>query len=173
MQCLQEIDSGRPGLLPATVGRLLALRRPPGALEALLAYLPAADSDEAEAALVQTLADLGNSEGKVNTALVDALGDRIAVRRAAAAEALCRGRPASEFASVRKLFQDPDADVRLRAALALARLYQSTTRPTAVYAVLAPALEGFSATAEMPEIADAQVLLERLANGESAIVSQV
>ncbi|MFZ0605969.1 MAG: hypothetical protein WAN05_32245, partial [Roseiarcus sp.] len=47
----------------------------------------------------------------------------------------------------------------LRAALALARLYQSTGRPTEAHAVLAPALEGFASTPEMPEIAEAQALL--------------
>jgi predicted ATPase len=51
----------------------------------------------------------------------------------------------------------------LRAALALAKLYQSTARPAEAHAVLAPALEGFTQTAEMPEIAEAQALMERLA----------
>ena len=47
----------------------------------------------------------------------------------------------------------------LRAALSLAKLYQSTDRPADAHAVLAPALEGFSPTPEMPEIAEAQALL--------------
>jgi predicted ATPase len=51
----------------------------------------------------------------------------------------------------------------LRAALALAKLYQSTSRPAEAHAVLAPGLEGFSPTPEMPEIAEAQALMERLA----------
>src|SRR5262249_16187328 len=51
----------------------------------------------------------------------------------------------------------------LRAALSLAKLYQSTARPVEAHAVLAPALEGFSPTKEMPEIAEAQALIERLA----------
>jgi class 3 adenylate cyclase/predicted ATPase len=51
----------------------------------------------------------------------------------------------------------------LRVALSLAKLYQSTGRPADAYAVLAPALEGFSPTPEMPEISEAQALLERLA----------
>jgi tetratricopeptide (TPR) repeat protein len=53
----------------------------------------------------------------------------------------------------------------LRAALSLAKLYQSTDRPVEARAVLTPALEGFSPTPEMPEIGEAQVLLERLARG--------
>jgi predicted ATPase len=51
----------------------------------------------------------------------------------------------------------------LRAALSLARLYQSTARPAEAHAVLAPALEGFSPRPEMPEIAEAMVLSARLA----------
>jgi predicted ATPase len=51
----------------------------------------------------------------------------------------------------------------LRAALSLAKLYQSTARPADAQAVLAPALEGFSPMPEMPEIAEAQALLATLA----------
>jgi tetratricopeptide (TPR) repeat protein len=50
----------------------------------------------------------------------------------------------------------------LRAALSLVKLYQSTARPVDTHAVLAPALEGFSPTPEMPEIAEAQSLLRSL-----------
>ena len=51
----------------------------------------------------------------------------------------------------------------LLASLSLAKLYQSTGRPADAHAVLAPALEGFSPTTEMPEIAEAQALLTALA----------
>jgi class 3 adenylate cyclase/predicted ATPase len=51
----------------------------------------------------------------------------------------------------------------LRAALSLAKLYQSTSRPVEAHDVLVPALEGFSPTSEMPEIAEAQALLAALA----------
>jgi predicted ATPase len=48
----------------------------------------------------------------------------------------------------------------LQAALALAKLYQSTGRPAEAHAVLAHALEGFSPAPEMPEIAEAMSLME-------------
>ena len=51
----------------------------------------------------------------------------------------------------------------LQAALKLGKLYQCAARPVEARDVLAPALEGFSPTPEMPEIAEAQALLERLA----------
>jgi predicted ATPase len=54
----------------------------------------------------------------------------------------------------------------LLASLSLAKLCQSTSRPADAQAVLAPALEGFAPTAEMPEIAEAQALLAVLAQTE-------
>jgi predicted ATPase len=51
----------------------------------------------------------------------------------------------------------------LRALLALAKLLQSTGRSVEAHAVLIPALESFSPTPEMPEIAEARALLAALA----------
>ena len=51
----------------------------------------------------------------------------------------------------------------LRAALALAKLYQSTARTVEAHDILELALEGFVPTPELPEIADAQALLAALA----------
>jgi tetratricopeptide (TPR) repeat protein len=75
------------------------------------------------------------------------------------------------FARAEEAFQNAIAvaneqrarSLSLQAALALAKLYQSTGRPAAAHTVLAPALEGFSATPELPEIAEAQALLAALA----------
>jgi predicted ATPase len=53
----------------------------------------------------------------------------------------------------------------LRAALSLAKLHQSTGRLLEAHDVLAPALEGFSPTPEMPEIAEAQALLMAIEAG--------
>jgi class 3 adenylate cyclase/predicted ATPase len=50
----------------------------------------------------------------------------------------------------------------LLGALALAKVNQSTRRPAEARAVLAPALKGFSPTPEMPEIAEALALMDRL-----------
>src|SRR5215831_2267677 len=50
----------------------------------------------------------------------------------------------------------------LRAALDLARLYNSTTRPADAHALLVSALAGFSPTPEFPEIAEAQTLFRAL-----------
>ena len=50
----------------------------------------------------------------------------------------------------------------LRAALSLAKLYQSTRRAADAHAILAPVLAGFSPTPEFPEIAEARELLATL-----------
>ena len=61
----------------------------------------------------------------------------------------------------------------LQAALTLAKLYQSTARPAEAHAVLAPALEGFSPTPEMPEIEEAQALLAALSETEEVKTAEV
>jgi hypothetical protein len=53
----------------------------------------------------------------------------------------------------------------LRAALALAKLYQSTTRPVAARDVLTSALYGFSRTREFPEIKEALEMIAAIDAG--------
>jgi len=62
-----------------------------------------------------------------------------------------------------KIAKDQGArSYELLTSLSLAKLYRSTGRLAEAYAVLAPALAGFSPTPEMPEIAEAQALLALL-----------
>jgi hypothetical protein len=61
-----------------------------------------------------------------------------------------------------RAFEKP-AKQKLRAALALAKLNQSTGSPAEAHAALALALEVFSPTPEMPETAEARALLAALA----------
>ena len=85
-------------------------------------------------------------------------------------EILLKGDPANTaaaeeafIAAVAIARQQKAKSFELLAALSLAKLYQSTGRPAEAGAVLAPALKGFSPTPEMPEIAEALALMERLA----------
>jgi predicted ATPase len=73
--------------------------------------------------------------------------------------------PAEEAfkAAIAVALQQGARSFALRGTLSLAKLYQSKDRPIEAHAVLAPALEGFSPTSEMPEIAEAQGLLAALA----------
>ena len=119
LKCLQLIEKDSPNPLPAAAGRLLALRAPDGAVETLLAYLPYADGDASADQLRDLLSSLAGHDSKAVPALARALDDKIAVRRGAAAVALCKRGAGDDLPAVKKLFKDPDADVRLRAALAV------------------------------------------------------
>jgi HEAT repeat protein len=131
-QCLEvlERDTGKP--LPEAAPRLLALRRPQGSVEALLAYLPFAESEAVTAQLTQLLAAIGVADGKANPALVRALEDKVGARRAAAAIALCKGRADDELPAVRKLLRDEDAVVRLRTAITLAERGEKSAVPVLI-----------------------------------------
>jgi HEAT repeat protein len=130
--CLRLIDArGSTDALPGVAARLVALRKPPGAAEVLLAYLPFAD--EAMTVEVQTaLAAVTLRDGKPDPAVLQALRDPLPLRRAAAAEALCRAGGPEQRIAVRKLLADPDPLVRLRTALALAAARERDAIPTLI-----------------------------------------
>jgi hypothetical protein len=74
-------------------------------------------------------------------------------------------RPAEEafLTAIAVAQQQKARSFELRAALSLAKLYQSTGRVAEAHAVLAPALQSFSPTPEFLEIEEAQTLLAALA----------
>jgi hypothetical protein len=118
--CLRQINErGRTGIAEAAA-RLIASRKPAGATEVLLGYLPFAENDGAAEEIQNALQAVAVRDGKPEKELIAALGDKVAVRRAAAAEILLRAGLASYRPQVRKLLQDSDLSVRLRAALVLA-----------------------------------------------------
>jgi hypothetical protein len=120
-RCRQRIQQkDYPVDVPAAAARLLARRKPAGAVEVLLAYLPYADKDNAADEVRNALTALAVRDGQPDPALVAALTDKVPVRRAAAAGALCRANVADQKPAVRKLLQDPDREVRLCVAVALA-----------------------------------------------------
>jgi HEAT repeat protein len=118
---LQEIEKTAPVPLPLAVPRVLALRRPAAAAEALLAYLPFADDEKILGEVYEALDAVAFRDGKPDPAVVKALDDKTPNRRAAAAEALARGPNEQDRDAARRLLNDPEPVVRLRAALGLAR----------------------------------------------------
>ena len=118
--CLQTIESGRDLVLAAAAARLLAERRPEGAVAALLDYLPAADDEPTEEAILRALAVSGVKDGAPDPALQRSLTDKEPLRRAAAARILGRMVPGQREA-VRRLLTDADARVRFEAASTLLR----------------------------------------------------
>src|SRR5437660_1577377 len=128
-QCLEAIQN--PALLAAAV-RLLAERNPEGTSETLLGYLPFADDDQLENEIVQTLAAVCFRGGQPNAALLKALEDPVPLRRATAAELLCRHGGPTHRASVRKLLSDPKPHVRMRTALVLAEFHDAEAVPAMI-----------------------------------------
>jgi HEAT repeat protein len=119
-ECLRLIENDAGPALAAAAARLVARRKPEGAAEALLAYLPSADGEVASEEVRAALAAVAVRGGKAEAAVVQALADADSVRRAAAAEALCRAGAKDQGPAVRRLLADRDAGVRLQAALGLA-----------------------------------------------------
>jgi predicted ATPase len=120
----------------------------------------AGDPDRAVAIVDEALATadrLGHRtfEAELHRARGETLLKRDPANSAAAEEAF--------LAAIAVAKQQGTRSFQLRAALALAKLYQSTGRPADANAVLARALEGFAPTPEMPEIAEAMSLSARLA----------
>jgi predicted ATPase len=125
-----------------------------------------AGADSTEGALVrigEALALAVETGEHVSDAFLHRLRGEILLKRDPANTA-----PAEEaFLTAITIAQQQKAkSFELQAALALAKLYQSTNRPADAHAVLAPALEGFAPTPEFPEIEEAQTLLAALADAD-------
>jgi len=120
-----------------------------------------ADTDDSDAAIA-TIEDAISRAGETGERFTDAFlhrvrGDILLKRdpgdRSAAEQAF--------EAAIAVARQQGARSLGLQAALA-AKLYQSTGRPVEAHAILAPALEGFAPTPEMPEILEAQTLLAEI-----------
>jgi len=119
-RCLSLLERTAAAPLPTAAARILGLRRPAGAGGVLLAYLPCAEEEAMANEVRDALARVAIQDGKLDPALIRALDDKLALRRITAAEAICQSGSAEDRTAVRKLLNDADATVRLRAALALA-----------------------------------------------------
>ncbi|MGH7171495.1 MAG: HEAT repeat domain-containing protein, partial [Gemmataceae bacterium] len=129
---IEDIERAEDARLPLAALRLLAVRKPAGAVEALLAYLPFADDEMREDEVRKSLIVLARSEGERGrvsapregwfATLRRSLTNEQALVRAVAAEVLIQGGGAEGRAAVRKLLTDDVPAVRLRAALTLARV---------------------------------------------------
>jgi HEAT repeat protein len=119
-ECLETIEQDKNTPLPLTAPRIVAVRKPAGAAEAMLAYLPFIEDETTLDEIQAALNALGAVDGKPDPALARALTDKVPIRRGAAALALCHSPTTETLPEVRKLLKDPDASVRLQVALGLA-----------------------------------------------------
>jgi RNA polymerase sigma factor (sigma-70 family) len=118
--CIRQIAKTHDGDgLPAVAARLLALRKPAGAIETLLAYIAFTDDEAMKAEVAKALHSLSGNSVQPDSSLVKALGDGLSMRRAVAGEVLAVAQAAEVRAAVRKLLADPDRTIRLRVAVAL------------------------------------------------------
>jgi hypothetical protein len=118
--CVRQINRGASAKVPAAAVRVLGSRKAEGAAAVLLGFLPSADNDAVAEDVRIALAAVAVRDGKADPDLLAALADSLALRRAAAAEALCRAGAREPLAAIRKLLHDPEPAVRLQVALALA-----------------------------------------------------
>src|SRR5262249_25642584 len=82
--CAEAIERDMRQGLAAAAARLLAVRRPAGALEVLLDYLPHADDNWVEEEVLAGLGELGLRQGAIDPLLSAALKDPRPARRGAA-----------------------------------------------------------------------------------------
>jgi hypothetical protein len=119
-QCIQDIVQARAAdALPNVAARLLALRKPAGAVETLLAYVPFTDDEGMKWEVTRALHRLARTSATPDVSLVLALNDTLPARRAVAGAVLAAVTDGKVRAAVRKLLADPSVSVRLHVAIAL------------------------------------------------------
>jgi HEAT repeat protein len=156
--CLEQIlKNEQKEKLPTSAPRLLAVRKPPAACEALLAYLPFNDDVAMKDEICKALKTLAVQDGKPDPAILAALSDSLAMRRAAAAEALVSA-TGTGLPEVRKLLADADPQVRLGVAMALVYAQDREAVPALIDLV-----------AELPteQAWEAEELLRRIAGAKA------
>jgi hypothetical protein len=131
--CLRLIgQADASAVVPGAVARLVGLRKPAGAAEVLLNFIPFAEDENLAGEVQAALAAVAVRDGKPDKVLLVALADKHPGRRAAAVEALCRAGLAGKQPEIHQLLQDGDAGVRLRAALGLATARQKESVPVLI-----------------------------------------
>jgi outer membrane protein assembly factor BamB len=160
-----RIEEKADPAVQAATARLIGIRKPAGAAEVLLAYLPFAADDYVVDEAAKALTAVALRDGKADPALVESLQDKSPVKRGVAGEALARAQTAP-LPAVRKLLQDAEPRVRLRVGLALARNRDKDVVKDAV-----PALIEVLAQLPPEQLWGAEDVLVRLAGAQVPNVS--
>jgi Ca2+-binding EF-hand superfamily protein/HEAT repeat protein len=119
--CLAWLEGPRRGELPANAAQLLVTRKPAEAAALLLAYLPLAENAGVVDAVKAALDRIAARPGPLDAALLAALNDELALRRVVAVEVLAASNRPEVLPELRKVMAKAPPQVKLRAALALAR----------------------------------------------------
>ncbi len=140
-------EAGEATLMLAAA-RVLAHRKPAGAAEVLLDFLPNIEDTGTAEEVARVVGGVAvDKAGNPERAVLLALSDRQWIKRYAAAEALSR--VAGQRAAVRKLLKDPDAGVRRRVAVALLNVRDKAAVPALIALVGTDAREDADAAEEM------------------------
>ncbi len=118
-RCLEAIQRGPGPMIPAAAARLLGARKPAGAANVLLGYVPFADDESVEEAVLGALAELGLHNGKADPLFVTALADPDPARRAAAVFVVGQSTDPGQRRTAARLLTDPALKVRFQAASTL------------------------------------------------------
>jgi hypothetical protein len=119
-RCLLRIEKGSDLVLVAAGARLLAERKPEGAIKTLLDFAPLADDDFVQVAIFQALFSLTVKDDRAEEAIREAAQSKTPARRSAAAFVLSRSGPDDRRLAA-KLLQDDEPAVRFQAATGLLR----------------------------------------------------
>src|SRR6266404_1004970 len=139
-QCFRALEMQT--ILWPNVATRLREEHPPGTIAALLRWLPLADEDT-EDAIQAALFALSRQGGRIDSLLLEALGDTDALKRSAAALVVGQARQPSARGLLRPLLKDTEPKVRLQAALGLLLCGER------------------SAAATLPELLDVPAVAER------------
>jgi hypothetical protein len=120
-----------PAIHVATV-RLLARMKPPGAAEALLAFLPCAPDLSVTEEVCKALDATAVVNGHLEPVVASSLEDAKSIRRGAAAQAIILAKNTENLPAARKLLKDADPLVRLRVGLALVQAHDAVAVSDAI-----------------------------------------
>ncbi|HWG41674.1 MAG TPA: HEAT repeat domain-containing protein [Gemmataceae bacterium] len=129
---IERIEREPAHHLPIAAIRLLAVRKPAGVIETLLAYVPYAEDESRTEEVRQALTKLALRDNRPAPELLRALTDPHPLLRFTAAEALAKGGGVEGRAAVRLLLKDDKPVVRLRVALALALAKEKDSIPVLI-----------------------------------------
>lgn len=127
--CIKEIQTNAVRSHPVAAVRLIAQKKPAGAVPVLLGFLPCAEDEAVADEVRSALAAVALKDGKPEPALLAALKDKSPTVRGSAAEVLTRAGATGEKDAIAALLKDPEPAVRLRTGLALARAHDKTAMP--------------------------------------------
>ncbi len=133
----QEIEQKADPVIQAAVARLIAVRKPAGAAQVLVDYLPFAADESVVEELCRALPAVTVRDGKPEPAVVASLKDKLPIKRGAAGAALVKAGVEGQLPAARLLLKDPDQAVRLRVALALVTDQRDRTAIEPLIATLA------------------------------------